>query len=77
MRATFTERATGALGDARETLVALAARLGTRTSANLTRSWHLRHEQQRQVLTARAGLSRLLPPSAMRAKRGHLDGLHE
>ena len=57
MRETFTERVTGALGDARSTFSTLATRLGCDLSPeDLDRVIALRLEQQRRTLTPRAGV---------------------
>lgn len=56
MRATFTNRVAGGMGDARATFSALAARLGCDPSpAQLDQVMAMRHEQTRQTLTPRAG----------------------
>ncbi len=57
MRATFTERVAGELGDARATFSALAARLGRYLAPDdLDRVMALRHAQHRQTLAPRAGV---------------------
>jgi len=57
MRATFTDRVTGRMGDARATFAALASRLGCDLSAErLDRVMALRHEQQRRMLAPRSGV---------------------
>jgi putative hydrolase of the HAD superfamily len=57
MRATFTDRVTGAMGDTRTTLAALFGRLGRDLpDASLDELVALRYEQQRHVLTPRAGV---------------------
>lgn len=56
MRATFTDRVTGAMGDTRSTLATLFAQLGSRIAgARLDELVALRFAQQRQVLAPRAG----------------------
>jgi putative hydrolase of the HAD superfamily len=56
MRATFTDRVTGGMGDIRSTLAALFGQLGSRVSgARLDALVALRYQQQRQVLAPRAG----------------------
>ena len=56
MRATFTARVTGAMGDTRSTLAALFERLGRPPPATLLDELvSLRYEQQRAVLVPRAG----------------------
>lgn len=57
MRATFTDRVTGRLGDARSTFSTLASRLGRDVSlGQLDRVMEMRYEQQRRSLTPRAGV---------------------
>lgn len=57
MRTTFTERATGKLGDARATLSELASRLdGYPPTDQLDRVVALRYEQTRQSVVPRAGV---------------------
>lgn len=57
MRSTFTERASGALGDVRATLEALTARLGgSPSSAQLERAVALRMQHEEIVLTPRPGV---------------------
>ena len=56
MRATFTERVAGRMGDARATFSALATQLGCDPSpAELDQVVAMRHEQTRQTLAPRAG----------------------
>lgn len=56
MRATFTDRVSGGMGDARETFSALAAQLGCDLSPGaLDEVMAMRHEQARQMLAPRAG----------------------
>ena len=56
MRATFTERVAGRMGDARATFSALATQLGCDPSpADLDRVMAIRHEQTRQTVAPRAG----------------------
>ena len=57
MRATFTDRVTGRLGDARSTFSTLASRLGCDLSPErLDRVMEMRYKQQRRSLTPRAGV---------------------
>ncbi|MDQ3641042.1 MAG: HAD-IA family hydrolase [Actinomycetota bacterium] len=56
MRATFTERVAGRMGDARATFSALATQLGCDPSpADLDQVMAMRHDQTRQTLAPRAG----------------------
>ena len=56
MRATFTERVAGRMGDARATFSALATQLGCDPSpAELDQAMAMCHEQTRQTLAPRAG----------------------
>ena len=56
MRATFTERVAGRMGDSRATFAALATQLGCDPSpAELDEVVAMRHEQTRQTLAPRAG----------------------
>ena len=56
MRATFTERVAGRMGDARATFSELARQLGCDASpADLDQVMAMRHDQTRQTLAPRAG----------------------
>lgn len=73
MRSTFTERATGALGDGRATLGALARRLGASPSRErLDHAVALRLQHEKVVLTPRSGVLDVL--GDLRT-RGYLIGV--